>query len=67
MSRQVLSRKRRPGGSAERTKSFNISVTPEEYELLFEAAGSEGVSGSSWGRDILITRALRARWKGQAA
>ena len=50
-----------------RNKNFSITVTEDEYELLYQAAALEGKAGAAWGRDILMSRALRARWRGQAA
>lgn len=48
-----------PPRNAIRNKNFGISMTPQEYELLFQAAALEGESASAWARGILIGSALR--------
>lgn len=50
-----------------RTRGFNIPMTEEEYELVMQAAAMSDSAGAAWARDILISRALRARRLGLAA
>ena len=65
MRRREASKQKRPGKTAANNRTFSVTVSSEEYELFFEAAAMQSKSGSSWARDILITQALRARWKGR--
>lgn len=46
-----------------KTKIFAIQCTEEEYELLHQTAALANKSGSSWGHDVLVSRALHLRWR----
>lgn len=44
-----------------RNKTISLAVTKEEYDFVYETGMLIDTSVSSWGRDLLITDALRVR------
>lgn len=44
-----------------RSRTISLAVTQEEYDFVYETGALIDSSVSSWGRDLIITDALRVR------